>query len=175
MKKCLIVVDYQVDFVTGTLGFEGAKALEPIISEKIEANRADGADIIFTLDTHQSDYLKTFEGRVLPVEHCIEYTEGHRLYGKIENAVKQGDKIFKKCTYGSEALFDYLRRSDYKQIELCGLVSNICVLSNAVLAKAALPEAEIIVDSSATASNDPNLNSSALAVMRGLGFSVLSR
>ena len=69
MKKCLIVVDYQVDFVNGTLGFDGAERLENTIARKISEYRAEGADVIFTLDTHQSDYLKTFEGKILPIEH----------------------------------------------------------------------------------------------------------
>lgn len=174
MKKCLIVVDYQVDFVTGSLGFEKAKELEPIIADKIEKYRAEGAEIIFTLDTHQPDYLSTLEGINLPIEHCIEYTKGHELYGRIKSMVQTNDKIFKKCTYGSEGLFDYLRKSSFEEIELCGLVSNICVLSNAVLAKTALPEAKITVDSSATSSIDPSLHKSALDVMIGLGIKVIN-
>ena len=173
MKKCLIVVDYQVDFVNGTLGFDGAERLENTIARKISEYRAEGADVIFTLDTHQSDYLKTFEGKILPIEHCIEYTKGHELYGEIKSMVQTNDKIFKKCTYGSEGLFDYLRKCDYKENELCGLVSNICVISNAVLARTALPNAQLIVDSNATASNDELLNTSALNVMRGLGIRVI--
>ena len=87
--------------------------------------------------------------------------------------VQPNDKVFKKCTYGSEALFDYLRKCDYKEIELCGLVSNICVISNAVLARTALPNARLTVDSNATASNDNGLNTTALNVMRGLGITVI--
>lgn len=82
MRKCLITVDYQVDFVNGSLGFDGAEKLENVIAGKIEKYREEGADIIFTLDTHHCDYLTTFEGRILPIEHCIEYTKGHELYGK---------------------------------------------------------------------------------------------
>ena len=173
MKKCLITVDYQVDFVNGSLGFDGAEKLENAIAEKIEKYRAEGADVIFTIDTHHCDYLTTFEGRILPIEHCIEYTKGHELYGKIKSMVQPNDKVFKKCTYGSEALFDYLRKCDYKEIELCGLVSNICVISNAVLARTALPNARLTVDSNATASNDDGLNTAALNVMRGLGITVI--
>lgn len=173
MKKCLIVVDYQVDFVTGSLGFERAKELEPIIADKIEKYREEGAELIFTLDTHRPDYLATLEGRILPIEHCIEYTKGHELYGRIKSMVQKNDKIFKKCTYGSEGLFDYLRKSSFEEIELCGLVSNICVLSNAVLAKTALPEARLIVDSKATDSNDENLHTSALDIMCGLGIDII--
>ena len=82
MRKCLITVDYQVDFVNGSLGFDGAEKLENVIAEKIEKYRAEGADIIFTLDTHHCDYLTTFEGRILPIEHCIEYTKRSRTLRK---------------------------------------------------------------------------------------------
>ena len=173
MKKCLIVVDYQVDFVNGSLGFDGAEKIEDVIAEKIIKYREDVADVIFTLDTHQSDYMKTFEGKILPIEHCIEYTKGHELYGKIKSMVQPNDKVFKKCTYGSEALFDYLRKCDYEEIELCGLVSNICVISNAVLARTALPNAKLTVDSNATASDNDSLNTAALNIMRGLGISII--
>lgn len=165
MKKCLIVVDYQVDFVTGALGFEKAVALEEIISRKIADYRKNGDEIIFTLDTHKDDYEKSYEGRRLPVSHCIEKTEGHRLYGSVANLYEVGDRLFEKPTFGSAELFDYLRKNEYESIELCGVVTNICVISNAVLAKTACPEIDIIVDSKAVASNDDGLNDKALEVM----------
>lgn len=173
MKKCLIVVDYQVDFVTGSLGFEKAVALEKPIADKISRYRAENADVIFTFDTHQSDYLSTNEGRNLPVVHCIEGTGGHDLYGTVADMKKAEDRCFNKPVFGSTQLFDYLRESDYDTIELCGVVSNICVISNAVLAKTALPEAEIIVDSACVASNDDSLNDSALKVMQSLQIKVI--
>ncbi|MEE1061728.1 MAG: isochorismatase family cysteine hydrolase [Ruminococcus sp.] len=173
MKKCLIVVDYQVDFVTGSLGFEKAVALEKPIADKISRYRAENADVIFTFDTHQSDYLSTNEGRNLPVVHCIEGTGGHDLYGTVADMKKAGDRCFNKPVFGSTQLFDYLRESDYDTIELCGVVSNICVISNAVLAKTALPEADIIVDSACVASNDDSLNDSALKVMQSLQIKVI--
>ena len=81
MKKALIVVDYQNDFVNGALGFEGAEKLDDIICEKIQQYRKEGGHIIFTFDTHEANYLNTMEGKNLPVEHCIKGTEGHKLYG----------------------------------------------------------------------------------------------
>lgn len=173
MKKCLIVVDYQVDFVTGSLGFEKAVALDGKICRKIGEYRKNGADVIFTFDTHSREYLKTQEGRNLPVEHCVEGTPGHRLYGKTASMIMPGDRRFYKPAFGSEKLFDYLRTSDYGSVELCGVVSNICVISNAVLAKTALPESEILVDSSCTASNDDALNTAALAVMKSMQIKVI--
>lgn len=172
MKKCLIVVDYQVDFVTGSLGFEGAKNLDNIIAEKIDEYHKNGDTVIFTLDTHQPDYLTTFEGVHLPVEHCIENADGHDIYGTVAHKRLPQDLCFNKPTFGSAKLFDYLRNNHFDSIELCGVVSNICVISNAVLAKTAQPETEIIVDSRAVASNDDLLNESALSVMKSLHIHV---
>lgn len=166
MKKCLIVVDYQVDFVTGALGIKKAVELEEIISRKIIDYRKNGDEIIFTLDTHKADYTESYEGRHLPVMHCIEKTEGHKLYGSIADLYEDGDRLFEKPTFGSAELFDYLRQKEYESIELCGVVTNICVISNAVIAKTACPEIDIIVDSRAVASNDDGLNDKALEVMK---------
>lgn len=175
MKRCLIVVDYQNDFVNGSLGFERARGLERNIASKIDEYRKNGGDIIFTLDTHGADYLKTREGRFLPVEHCIKGTDGHCLYGEVASRADENDLYFEKSTYGSDALYEYLKKNEYESIELCGVVSNICVISNAVLAKTAQPETEIYVDAQCTASNDDSLNSAALSVMDSLQIEVKNR
>lgn len=175
MKRCLIVVDYQNDFVCGSLGFEKAKQLDEPICKKIEEYRKSGGDIIFTLDTHGKEYLKTREGRFLPVEHCIKGTDGHGLYGQTANAARETDVYFEKSTFGSDALYEYLKKSDYKEIELCGVVSNICVLSNAVLVKTALPEADIKIDAMCTASNDDALNEAALDVLESIHAEIMNR
>lgn len=168
MKKLLIVVDYQIDFVNGALGFEGADALAPKIAERIEKARKDSEDVIFTFDTHGEDYMGTSEGKNLPVPHCIKGTDGHRLHPSIEPLVKDTDRLIYKPSFGSAELFDLLRGSYYTHIELCGLVSDICVLSNAILAKTALPEAEITVDSSLCDSFDKSKHEAAMAVMRSV-------
>ena len=168
MKKCLITVDYQNDFVCGSLGFDGAVKIENAIAEKIKEYREAKAQIIFTFDSHSKDYMDTREGRFLPVFHCIEGSDGRELYGKIKDLCKDGDLRFYKNTFGSAELFDYLKNSDFDEIELAGVVSNICVISNAVLAKTALPEASIIVDARCVASNSDELNKAALDVMRSL-------
>lgn len=173
MKKCLIVVDYQVDFVTGALGFEKAAVLDGKICKKIGEYRKNGDDVIFTFDTHHEGYLETYEGKNLPVAHCIEGTQGHSLYGETSKMIMPDDKCFYKSAFGSAELFEYLRMCEYESIELCGVVSNICVISNAVLAKTAQPEIDIIVDSSCTASNDDRLNDAALEVMEGLQIKVI--
>ncbi len=172
-KSCLIVIDYQTDFVTGSLGNPAALALEDGIAERIAACRENGDDILFTLDTHEADYMTTHEGRNLPVPHCILGTPGHDLYGRVGEARHAEDPMFQKETFGSRGLFQHLRESGYDEVELCGVVTNICVVSNAVLARTALPEAEITVRGSLCASNDPKLHQAALDVMRTLHINIL--
>ena len=173
MRKCLIVVDYQNDFVSGTLGFPGAVELESNIAAKIENYRKNGDEVIFTFDTHGENYMDTLEGRLLPVAHCLSGTEGHNLYGKIAGMVFDSDKQFIKHTFGSDALFHYLSKNVFESIELVGLVSNICVLANAVLAKTAQHETPVMVDARCTAGADARLHQAALEVMSGLHIEVL--
>ena len=177
MKKLLIVVDYQNDFVDGSLGFPGAELLEEPIAAKIEEYRSAADVIAFTFDTHRCDYLETQEGRNLPVEHCIEGAPGHALYGRIAELIRPTDEVFEKPSFGSADLFEWLRAAQppFKSIELVGLVSNICVISNAVLAKAACPEVPVIVDAACTASFDDSLNEKALDVLEGLQVQVTNR
>lgn len=171
--KTLVVVDYQVDFVDGALGFPGAEKLEPVILGKIAECRSSGGQVIFTLDTHGSDYLNTAEGRKLPVVHCVKGTPGHSLYGKAAQSVKPEDIVIEKPAFGSLELADLLRRIAPDEVELCGLVTDICVISNAIIAKAALPESRVVVDSAACAAADPQAHSRALDVMRGVQIDVL--
>ncbi len=165
MKKCLIVVDYQNDFVSGSLGFEKAKELDSKIANLIDKYHNNSDDVVFTLDTHYDDYMNTNEGKSLPVPHCTKGTIGHNLYGKVSQSVKESDLLFEKNTFGSDKLFEYLKNNRYSSIELVGVVTNICVISNAVIAKTAQPETEIIVNRNLVASNDDKLNDEALSVM----------
>ena len=173
MRKCLIVVDYQNDFVTGSLGFAKAEQLDGRIADKIAKCRNEGWEIVFTFDTHEENYLQTNEGRNLPVEHCIKGTNGHKLYGRTAKMLKESDKCFYKPSFGSAELFEFLKAERFDKVELCGVVTNICVISNAVLAKTALPESEISVDSACVASNNGSLNRAALDVMQSLQINVL--
>lgn len=172
MKKLLIVVDYQVDFVNGNLGFERAVDLEQGIIAKVKEYEANHDDVIFTLDTHGSNYLQTEEGLYLPVEHCIKGTPGHKLYGLVE---KLADKhlIFEKETFPSHQLLTYLLNKEYDYIELCGVVTNICVLSNAVIAKAAKPLAHIVVNKQLCASNDEEMEQKSFEVMSNLQIEII--
>jgi len=172
MPNLLIVVDFQNDFVSGSLGFSGAEALEGPIVAKIEAALAAGDDLAFTLDTHDAQYLQSQEGRLLPIPHCVAGTEGHKLYGRVADYAARGITFYKPI-FGSAALMRHLLDRSYDKIELCGLVSNICVLSNAIICRTAQPETEIIVDSLATAGPDPDMHRMALEVMRGVQIRVL--
>ena len=185
MKRLLIVVDYQVDFVDGALGFEGAELLDERIARKIDEYRDAGDSICFTYDTHHADYLETQEGQKLPIPHCIEGTEGYELYGQVAERLHDSDSVFRKPTFGSSALFERLIERQgvavsvgslpYESIELVGLVSNMCVLSNAVIARTACPDVPIIVDASCTLAPDPAMHEKALDIMEGLQINVINR
>ena len=175
MKKLLLVVDYQNDFVNGSLGFAGAEKLEGPICDKIEAYRAEGADVAFTFDTHGEDYLDTQEGKKLPVVHCLRGSEGWNLYGRVAGYCTPGSICFHKPAFGSMAMAYYVKTQQYDLVELCGLVSNICVLSNAILVKAALPACEVVVDARCTACADPAMNEKALDVLEGVQVKVIGR
>ena len=185
MKRLLIVVDYQNDFVDGALGFEGAELLDERIAKKIDEYRDAADHIAFTYDTHHKDYLETFEGMNLPIPHCIEGTDGHELYGKVATKLRDSDDVFMKPTFGSTALFERLMKrqavaerigaAPFESIELVGLVSNMCVLSNAVIARTACPNVPIIVDAECTAAPDPAMNEKAFDVMEGLQIRVINR
>jgi nicotinamidase-related amidase len=129
-------------------------------------------DVIYTLDTHNDNYLNTCEGHNLPVPHCIDNTFGHKINELCDYSTK-AIKVFKKPTFPSLELAKYLENTDYEYVELCGLVSNICVLSNAVMVKSALPNAKIVIDSKLTASFDEELEQKAFDVLRGLHIEIL--
>ncbi|HJJ55319.1 MAG TPA: cysteine hydrolase [Methanocorpusculum sp.] len=175
MTHLLVVTDFQHDFIDGSLGFPKARELEGPIVEKILKYRAAGDEVIFTLDTHFSNYLDTQEGKKLPVIHCVKGTAGHDLYGKIAEMVLPADKIFEKHAFPAPQIFEYLKTRTYDSIEFVGLVSSICVLSNAILAKAAAPETEIIVDAACTSAFDESLNEKALDIMENLQITIINR
>lgn len=175
MKKCLIVVDYQKDFVDGSLGFAEAPLLDEKIAAKISMYHENGDDVIFTLDTHETKYMETQEGKNLPVPHCIKGSEGWQLYGKTALAKQEQDLIIEKPTFPSFELGMILREKDYDAIELVGVVTDICVISNAVIAKAALPEAVLTVDASCTSTMSEEMKQKAFDVMGSLQISVINR
>ncbi len=159
MKKTLIVVDMQKDFIDGVLGTKEAVAIVENVKRKIEAYRENGDEIIFTRDTHQKEYLKTNEGKYLPVPHCIEGSEGWEIY---EGLPTEGAKIINKPTFG------YLDWAGYgfEEVELVGLCTDICVVSNALILKAMYPEITIKVDATCCAGVTPESHAAALTTMK---------
>ena len=172
--KYLIVVDMQNDFITGSLGTKEAEAILPKVIEKVK--NYDGT-IIYTRDTHQADYMATQEGKNLPVEHCIEGTWGWMLADELEK-LSAGHTVFNKPTFGSTELAKYLteenKKSAIEEIELCGLCTDICVISNAFVIKANLTEVPVSVDASCCAGVTPESHLNALAAMKMCQVSVIN-
>ena len=163
MSKYLIVVDVQKDFVDGALGTPEAQAIIPRVREKIAQYRERGDKIIFTRDTHESDYLATNEGKHLPVAHCIKDTDGWQIY---EGLAEADDVVLDKPTFGFLDWKDYIMDDGELSIELIGLCTDICVASNALILKATFPEASVSVDPAACAGVTPASHDAALTTMR---------
>ena len=167
MKKLLIVVDMQKDFVDGALGSAEAVAIVENVVQKIQG--FDG-DILVTYDTHQENYLDTQEGKLLPVPHCIEGTLGWQLDAKVQAALAQREyQAIKKPTFGSVELVDYIKENYAPaelEIELIGLCTDICVVSNALLMKANFLETKVSVDASCCAGVTVDSHNAALTTMK---------
>lgn len=167
--KILVVVDMQNDFITGSLGTKEAQAIVPNVKKKIEEYRANGNIVLFTRDTHREDYPNTREGKKLPVEHCIFGTWGWEI---ADGLCEEWDKVVDKPTFGSDELIDTLQKAieDHfwftDEIELIGLCTDICVVSNALMLKAAFYEDyEISVDATCCAGVTPETHEAALKTM----------
>lgn len=177
MKKILVVIDYQKDFVDGALGFKKAETLEEGIYNKVKENLAKGNKVVFTYDTHFDNYLETKEGKHLPVPHCYLDTDGHELYGRLKEFIDKENTIhINKGAFGV-APKDMIKLAeglgDLDEIELIGVVSNICVISNVCTFQAQYPNAQIVVDSNLCASFDESLHEKVLDVMEGLQVQVI--
>lgn len=159
MKKLLVVVDMQNDFVTGPLGTPEAREIVPCVRELAE--RAE--HVVYTADTHSEEYLSTREGRFLPIKHCIMRTEGWKIDERVYLA---GAPIIEKPTFGSFDLVEFIRQGGYSDITFCGVCTDICVVSNALLVKAAFPEAEIRVVERACAGVSPERHRAAIETMK---------
>ena len=173
MKRLLVVVDYQNDFVDGALGFKGAELISHNIAELIKEFRNQGDEVVFTYDTHNEDYLNTVEGKNLPVPHCLRGSDGWQLYPEI-NALLGDAKVFEKPGFGSKELGHYIEENDFYEIFLCGLVSDICVFSNAIIAKAsASPYTKIKVVRNATSSFDLDMQEKSFDVLKHLHIEII--
>ena len=175
-RKMLIAVDLQKDFVDGALGTKEARDIIPAAAKRIREWREAGADIYATLDTHDDNYMQTREGARLPVPHCIRNTEGWQLNPEIRDAVGDG-RTLEKPTFGSVRLPEILREETDAdaplRIELIGLCTDICVVSNALLLKANCPEADIAVNAGCCARVTPEKHRAALETMRSCQIEIL--
>ena len=164
MQRVLVVVDMQNDFIDGALGTAEAVAIVPKVAEKIK--NFDGT-VLYTRDTHEENYMETQEGRNLPVPHCIRGTEGWQIRTELQQA---GAEVVDKPTFGSRILAEKLvemnREEAIESITLIGLCTDICVISNAFVIKAFLPETPIIVDAACCAGVTPESHERALEAMK---------
>lgn len=159
MKKTLIVVDMQNDFIDMALGTEEAVAIVPKVKQKIEEYLKNGDEVIFTRDTHNKNYLDTPEGKKLPVPHCIKGTKGWEI---ADGLYVTGCKIIDKSNFG----WPHWDKETLEDVELIGLCTDICVVSNALIIKAAFPDANVKVDSTCCAGVTPESHNAALTTMK---------
>lgn len=182
--KIVVVVDMQNDFITGPLGTPEAQAIVPKVCEEIERRAAKDTFIVFTKDTHEENYLETLEGKNLPVKHCVKGTEGHMIdenvyFAFFDNIEKfhiynsefspyDALNIIEKETFGSTGLQALLKlySDDIEEITFMGVCTGICVLSNAILAKATLPEVPVNVVADCCACVTPESHKTALEAMK---------
>ena len=164
MKKALVVIDMQNDFIDGALGTSEAQAIVGNVKKKIEQALKAGDDVIFTQDTHYDTYLETAEGKKLPVPHCIYGTNGWEICPELKE-YSENAKIFEKPTFGSVKLARYLAGREYETVEFVGLCTDICVISNVLLVKAVMPESELFVHASCCAGVTPGSHKNALEAM----------
>ncbi len=166
MKKTLIVIDMQNDFITMALGTPEAVAILPKVKAKIEEYKRRGDEIIFTRDTHGEDYMSTNEGKNLPVPHCIRGTKGWEI---ADGLYTEGARIIDKPNFG----WPYWDLEDLREVEMVGLCTDICVVSNALIIKAQFPEISLTVDSSCCAGVTPQSHEEALATMKMCQINVI--
>ena len=177
MKKLLVVVDYQKDFVNGTLGFKKAETLEEGIYNKVKNYLDNGDNVLFTYDTHVDNYLETREGKNLPVSHCILGTEGHELFGRLvefkdlKNTMHYNKEVFALAPESLIKIREELGNT-IEEVELLGVVTNMCVISNAVSMQTIFPNAKITVDASLCASFDDELHEKALDILEGIQINI---
>lgn len=173
--KILVCVDCQVDFTTGALANPIAEKRVPAIKERVAAARENHEMVIFTQDTHMEDYMDTLEGKKLPIEHCIYQTEGWEI---VEELKDEAALCVLKPTFGSFDLIDRVVAfrnafNEDVEIELCGFCTDICLISNALLLRAAMPNTRIIVNERLCAGTTKENHEAALAVMRSCQIDVI--
>lgn len=170
-KKILIVIDVQNDFVYGSLGTPEAQAIVPNVIKKVEEYRSRNDAIIFTTDTHYDDYLETSEGQKLPVSHCIVGTSGHEIIPELNVEISTMEKVYPKSTFGYRWNVGHWMRC--YDVEIIGVCTDICVVTNALVLKTYYSEVEITVDASCCAGTTPERHKAALEVMKSCQINVI--
>lgn len=174
MSDYLVIIDYQTDFVSGTLGFARARRLELALCQAVERQLYQKGKVLCTLDTHGTQYERTREGRHLPVKHCQKGDEGWNLYGGLKKFFHDMQCIEKDC-FGARTLVTDCPIPDGASILIGGVVTHLCVLSNAILLQTACPSSEIIVDAALCADPDKRLENMALDLMEQMHIQVINR
>ncbi len=172
INKVLVVVDFQNDFITGSLGIKEAKQVVSAVVEKIQQRKKEGYQILVTRDTHHGNYSFTQEGKLLPIKHCQEGEEGWQLHPEVRELLANCP-VYKKETFGSTNLALDVKSLNPESVELIGLCTDICVVSNALLLKAFLPEVPIRVDSKCCAGVTPEKHKAALETMASCQIKIL--
>ncbi len=170
MKKLVAVIDMQNDFICGALSNSDTEKILPAVAEYIKRADEQGAEIVFTRDTHDENYAQTQEGRKLPVPHCVKNTKGWQIAEALSDYVQN---VFDKYTFGSLLLAQYALDNQFDCIDLVGVCTDICVISNALLLKAFLPEAEINVVESCCAGVTPERHRNAIEAMRACQINII--
>ncbi len=168
MENTLIVVDMQNDFIDGSLGTKEAQMIVSNVANKIKEYKDAGKQVIFTRDTHPENYLNTYEGKHLPVTHCVKNTFGWQVSDKLDFDIEK-DILIDKSTFGWLHWNDF----EFDSIELCGLCSDICVISNALIIRANYPEIDITVDANCCAGVTPERHKAAMEVMKSCQINVI--
>lgn len=168
MENTLIVVDMQNDFINGSLGTKEAQAIVSNVANKIKEYKDAGKQVIFTRDTHSENYLNTYEGKHLPVTHCVKNTFGWQVSDKLDFDIEK-DILIDKPTFGWLHWNDF----EFDSVEICGLCSDICVISNALIIRANYPEIDITVDASCCAGSTPERHKAAMEVMKSCQINVI--
>lgn len=173
MKKVLVVIDMQNDFITGVLGNSECRAVVPHVVKRVQEAVNDHTDLLFSQDTHQENYLSTQEGRKLPIPHCIENTDGWNIIPELEETAEQKGIVFKKETFGSRDIAEYVKAHGYEEVELIGVCTDICVISNAMTIKSFVPEAEISVNEACCAGVTPQSHRTAVEAMKACQINLI--
>lgn len=172
MKHLLIVIDMQNDFIDGSLGTSYAPSILPFVKQEICSSEYDG--VVATMDTHQSDYLDTFEGKHLPVEHCIQGTQGWKIHSDILDALNARQAtIFQKDHFASLDLIDYVANNDVQKVTMLGICTDICVVSNALLLKAHFPNLPIIVKADGCSATSKQAQQSSIEILKNCQIEVI--